>query len=395
LFRKILLILLAYIPLLYFGACTEGPSDLGSGLLSPDLINLDSLDSSRDSLSQTSSSHVIVLPIGSSDMLLLGKYKSNTASTLLSFYFGLADSIRTNISNYTVSSATVRMYVDYRIGDPYTAFSLEAKEIKYGGYWTSAGFTSDSLSSLDPYLGRTVFSGQPTFGTDSLMTFTISNDLVRDWLIAEVDTSIPPDNGILVSPTNNNGILGFVSVNSITQSDKLPILQVALLSNSGGWTDTLNFIPSQDLSVVKGNLPEGDNENLYVQSSVMINSVIKFNLNKLPQHAVINKAVLQFTPTDSSYIGSGTTDGIIVYPIIDSTKVDTILSSGITLLKSGNVYSGDIAAIVQNWISVGYNNGLLIRSANPYQGIDRFVLKGSNAPDAEKPRLIITYTNKL
>jgi len=390
LFRKILFLLFVTISTLYFNACTDDPSSIGSALLNQDIINLDSLDSYKDTLTQTSSSHIFVIPLGYSDMLLVGKNGSTEAYTLLSFYLGMPDSIKNYFlsGSLSVLEAKVELVVNYKVGST-AGFSFTANQIN--NTW-STGFTSDSLAALTT--SGTNSASSITLSNDSVLTFNLDTALVHSWLTAEADPNIIADNGIILKPVSTGGIIGFNSVTSST-SNSIPLMRVVV--NKAGWSgvDTLSFIPAIDVGAVKGSIPTGNTENIYVQSGVTINSVLKFSLNKIPEHAIINYAELElFTDTTANIVGSSYSNSIGAYIITDSTKQDSA-SSSITLTRSGDYFKGNIAYFIQNWISTKNNNGLLLKTGAPLDGVELFTLKGSNASDPlKRPRLKITFTNK-
>lgn len=389
--RKILLLFISLITF-YISACrSDEPTATGADFLGQDLINLDSLDSFEDTLQQISSSHISIAPLSNSDMLLVGKNNLNTASTLISFYFGMPDTLINYIKDgsLVVQKAYVDLYVTYKLGTPTPGFNFTAHEVTK--YWTPK-FTSDSLQGLTYNNENAIISPLTFTQGDSTVNFEISPALVSKWFTAEADPAIPADNGLLLSPQSATGILGF---NSTTASvGNFPMLSVVVSKEGWGRTDTLSFVPAIDLSVVQGIVPTGNPENIYVQSGVFINSYLRFDLSKVPKKAVINYAELELTrDSTASVVGAVYTDAMIASLLTDSTKKDSSISS-ISLFRSGNLYKGNIAPFVQYWISTDNNHGILLRAGSNFDGVDLFAIKGSNAAPVERPRLKIIYTNK-
>lgn len=389
--RKILILFISLLSI-YLSACrSDEPSATGADLLNSDLINLDSLDSYKDTLQQISSSHLASGTLSNSNMLLLGKNNLNEASTLLSFYFGMPDTLLSYISagSLKVEKSFIKLYVNYKLGTPTPGFSFTAHKITDNWY---TGFTIDSLASLGFEPGN-VASNITLTENDSTVAFDVDTALVNSWLVAEASSAIPADNGILLTPQSVNGILGFHSITGL--SDNVPTLYVVV--SKEGWSsfDTLLFSPAIDLSVVKGSLPSGNSEDIFIQSGVFINSYLRFDFSKLPEHAIINYAELELTSdTTARVFGYTFTDALIASLLADSTKKDSGISN-ITLSRSGNLYKGNIAAFVQYWISTNTNNGMLLKAGAPLEGADLFAVKGSNAADpVKRPRLKIIYTNK-
>lgn len=399
-FRKLLLMSVVVFSSIYFSACTDDPSELGSALVSQDLVGLDSLDSYKDTLPQTSSNYKFETSLGASQMLLLGKNTANgvtnEAYTVLSFYFGLQDTIKTYLlsNSLKVVSATIELDASYKIGNPVPGFSFTGHKVNKG--WTAAGFIIDSLDRIEPDYGNNSITGGPRFSNnDSTMVFDVDTALVQYWLLAEADPGLPYDNGILLKPVSSGGILGFNSISS-GYADKVPVLTVKV--NKAGWDSvrTLTFTPAVDISVVKGDVPVST-ENIFLQTSVLLNSILKFDLSKLPEHAVINYAQLELTAdTNLTVKGDNYTDALYASLFSNASHPDTTVTGNIALNRSGVVYKGNITSFVQKWISTKENNGILLRTVDlNNRGVDMFAIKSSTAADpAVRPRLKIIYTNK-
>ena len=374
-------------------SCSEDPSSIGSPFLTKDLINLDSLDSFKDTLPQFSYTYKHVIPLGFSSTLLLGIRGNNVATMLLSFNISLPDTIKTDILNnaLTVSSAKVQLYKNYNYGDSTAPIDYSVHSISSTTPWTSTGFTVDSLPKLQ-YDAADVSSNKSF--TDTLYQFNLDPVLVKNWLNIYAN-SLTPDNGIVVIPTQNSSkIIGFYALTPAT-SVNIPYLVVVLNKPGVYSNDTLKFSTTSDLSIISGNPPQNQTENIFVQSSVELESRIQFNLSKVPQHAIINYAELQLTiDTTKSVFGSSYSDQLAAYYILDSTHIDSSTNQ-VTLNRSGPLYKGNITSYVQTWLSTKINEGIQIKSGAYDTGLELWALKGSSAADPSKrPRLKIIYTNK-
>ena len=189
-------------------------------------------------------------------------------------------------------------------------------------------------------------------------------------------------------------ILGFQAKTSFKTNQ--PELHV-VIDKLGVYTDTLTFFPEADVSVVDGNLPAVGPQNIAVQSGLVVNSKLWFDVSSLPKDAIINSAKL-FLKTDSLLTIKGTNliDAVLVNDIEDSTTklIDSTLSQE-NLLPSGNSYTGFITTFVQTWLNTGKNEGMLLSPSGGINGVDLFVFRGSNAKVfADRPRLEIIYTTR-
>jgi hypothetical protein len=388
---KILSAIVLTFIILNFVSCSEDPSSIGSAFLTRDLINLDSLDSFKDTLPQFSYTYKHIIPLGFSSTLLLGAKGDNVATMLLSFNIVVPDSIKTDLLNnaLVVSSSTVQLYKNYNYGDStapidYTVHSVNSP-------WTSSGFTFDSLPGLQH--DAEDVSTNRSF-TDTLCQFNLSTALTLKWLNIYANSQTP-DNGIVVIPQNSGKIIGFYALTPATDVN-IPYLVVVLNKPGVYSNDTLKFSTTSDLSVISGNIPQNPPENIFVQSSSELESRIQFDLSKVPQHAIINYAELQLTiDTTKSVFGSSYSDQLTAYYITDSTRIDSSSVSQVTLNRSGSLYTGIITHYVQNWLSTKINEGIQIRAGAYDTGLELWALKGTNASDPSKrPRLKIIYTNK-
>jgi hypothetical protein len=373
-------------------SCSEDPSSIGSPFVKRDLINLDSLDSFKDTFPQFSYTYKHIIPLGFSSNLLLGIKGNNVATMLLNFNIVVPDSIKADLlkNALVISSATVQLYKSYNYGDStahldYTVHSINTP-------WTSTGFTVDSLPNL-LYDAADVGSNRTASG-DTLYQFNLSTDLTLKWLNIYANSQTP-DNGIVVIPQSTGRIVGFYALTSTTTVN-IPFLVVVLNKPGVYQNDTLKFSTVADLSVITGNPPQNQTENIFVQSSVELESRIQFNLSKVPQHAIINYAELQLTiDTTQSVFGSTYSDQLTANFITDSTNIDSLSTSSVTLNRVGSLYTGNITSYIQNWLSTKINEGIRIRSGAYDTGLELWALKGSNASDPSKrPRLKIIYTNK-
>lgn len=377
-------------------SCSEDPSSIGSAFLTKDYINLDSLDSYKDTLPQYSYTYKHVIPLAYSNSLLLGQKGNNVATTLLAFNFIIPDSIRTDLKSNSlqVTSASVQLTKFYTYGDSVAGtIDFTAHTINASTPWATT-FTIDSLQNnkiqwdaQDVILSKSL--------TDTLYNINLQTKVALDWLTNYANSSTP-DNGLILVPQNSSKIVGFYALTAYADVS-IPYLTV-VLSKPGVYTaDTLKFTTTADVSVVSGNIPQNQNENIYVQSSVTLESNLRFDLSKVPPHAIINYAELQLTiDTTQSLFGSPfTTDQLLAYYITDSTRIDSSLTNEIPLSRSGSLYKGNVTSYVQNWLSSKINEGIQIKANTYGTGVELWALKGSNASDpAKRPRLKIIYTNK-
>jgi hypothetical protein len=369
-----------------FFRCSDEPTSIGKDLPGLNTINLITLNSSEDSLVQSSSYfHPKDVRLSSASSIMLGKSDNVTSSILIRFNITLPDSIIEDINNtsITVTNALMNLTQIYRFGEETAPFDFTVHKVTSN--W-SIDFTEDSVVQYD--ITDSKISADVN---DSITTVNVNNQLLQDWLKISADTSLSGNYGIYIRPADNSQkILGY---QAITQAfTNVPYIRV-VIEKQGAYTDTLTFTSSADLSVVEGEIPSISNENILVRSGFVINSKLSFNLSPVPENTVVNKAELVlFLDTLETKVGTSYNQSLQAYFLFDSTNTDSISSSSISLSKSGNTFRGEITPFVRAWLNNNNNNGLLITTASPLNGVELFVIKGSAASLSNKPLLIITYT---
>lgn len=376
--------------LIILNACSDTPTDLGSELLNPDFINVLLFDSQKDSSFQTSNSFKKVIPLGTASRVLLGKTDNLTAHTLFLFTFIISDSIKNLVKNDSLSilSAKIEMTYAYTYGDKNAAFDYTVHKITSN--WVSSTFTADSFQSSNFTYEANDLSSERNAG-DSLYTFTIDPNIVKDWMKSQVDTLVK-NYGILLSPSpSTDKIVGFVAFNPEISNDTKVKAVVQRVGSSV--TDTLTAFILSDAHVVLGEniVPP---EKMIVQAGVTSQSYLYFDLSKIPENAVINyaKLTLQLDSLESKF-GSGYTNSLRAFLVTnsDSMKVNEDLVE--SLFRVENRFEGNISAFVRYWLNQKDNQGILLKAGNDINGVEKFILKGSTFPDYnERPKLEIVYT---
>lgn len=387
-YKKLSLLLIGILAIALY-SCSENPVSIGLGLLKNDYLNVKEIDSYTDSLKQSSSYAKYTIPItGSTISLLIGKAANVTGSTLTEFSISLQDTVMTDILSgaATVAYAGVTLYPNYVFGD--SNLSMDFTVNKISNDWTSAGVDADSLNSLG--LSQTDLSSNRVF-TDSLITFNLDKSYVLNILKYASDSTLGRDHGIYFRPTNNSKKV--VGLNSLTDASTYTTLEVVIVK-PGDYSDTVVFTPWQESSIVTGTLPVVSPQDIVVQSGLVINSRLFFNVSAIPKNSLINYANLTLTlDTVSTVVGSSYPNSLTVLLLTDSLARAYDSTQSITLSRSGNTFQGNIASYVQNWNDKGINEGLLIEVTSQIDGLELFAIKGSNAADRTlRPRLQITYT---
>ena len=200
--KNISLLFISAISIFLIVSCNDSPTDLGTKFLSQDGVEVLKLDSSIDSIQQSSYSFKKVFNLGTSSQLLLGKAENITTHVLLKFVFAIPDSIKNELTlrNLTVIDSYVEMFRNYSFGDSNAAFDYAA--YKVNERWSSSTFNADSFAFLD-YDNTVDLSSNRTTENDTMYSFHLDTTLTSSWLQNYVDTTLASNHGILLSPTDN------------------------------------------------------------------------------------------------------------------------------------------------------------------------------------------------
>ena len=371
---------------LVFFECSDEPTSIGD-IPPRNTIGLITINSNDDSLSQSSSyHHTKDVKLSTASRLLIGRINDEiNASILIKFETSLPDSIKDDILNdsITVTSAVMEFKQVYSFGEENAEFDFTVHKALEN--W-SIDITEDSMVQVDPAdskLSREV--------NDSITTITLNNQLLQEWLDITADTSLSGNYGVHIIPTGlTQKVLGYRAITSTFTN--VPFIRVEIVK-PGAYTDTISFFSTADLTVMKGTIPSVSSENIIVRSGFVINATLAFDFSNIPENIIVNKAELILTlDTLETKAGSPYIPSLQAYFLFDSTNTDSVSSSSIRLSRFSNIFTGQITSYVRAWLDNINNQGILLTSTDPLNGVERFVIKGSNAPASVKPLLRITYT---
>ncbi|MGD0339184.1 MAG: DNRLRE domain-containing protein [Bacteroidota bacterium] len=365
--------------------CSDNPSSLGIDLIpQEDFLNVDTLTvySTTERLYQ--SRH----PLGSSQTIAVGRAESLEAYVLISFL-----SMPDTMAGSTVNSVELTLFPNYIIGDSTGTVSFDVCELMSG--WSESSFTWDSLAIL-PFDGTVVgsFTGAVT-DSDSVVV-SISPQLISKWFSNAAN--ILPTYGLLLKPNRpaapGQVIRGFESF----QGTRIPYIRIIATQNSQ--IDTFTLSTGYDTYVVNGSPVVDPLKSIYIQPTLGYNTLLTFDVSKLPRDALIHQAIMELTSSSGySFYSRPTTDSVLATFIVDSTaQSDFYDSSPPISTRTGNVYSMNIATMVQRWGRGFPNQGVRIKAYDDYRGsyslgtVNPFIFYNSKSDISLRPRLKILYS---
>ena len=379
-----------------FISCNQDPTSVGSNLVSEqDQFTFNQLDSYQSDISQKSSWSQVTPKLGTSNYILLGKTSYAESSLLLLYDIYVPDSLLTRLKagELLVKSASMKMIPRYTLGDKSAPFDFSIYQVR--SPWTEIGFNRDSLSQLS--YDQSDIKSNLTM-TDTTLNFDLSTNAVKEWLMRKADSTAAPKNyGIIFKPKpSTQKILGFLGIIGTSSSNE-SMLNIILERPSTGYKDTINVSPYEDVHVVTGSLPTASSD-FYLEGGYMLKSKLFFDVSSLPKNSIVNKAILDLTVDESQSLdGSLKSDSMYVQLLADSTTMKLTGDStySVLLVRTGNVFSGDISWIVQKWLSGVSNQGIIMSLVDEYTSAARIAFYGSKDPNkALRPKLKITYMQK-
>jgi hypothetical protein len=352
------------------------------------------IDSYSNSFGQTFTSfQKDSLFFGSSDKILLGSYKNISSEVLLAFLILLPDSIEEQLTNdeAVLKSSWIEMYPNYWIGDR-NNFSFSVHNINT--HWNPIELNQDTINDIHASLGPNILDLVNYTLADTVIKFSIDNELVENWVRRSFDETYPEGNGILLAPLSNTGIAGFQALSSFPLYS-YPILHLEF-EKEGEFIDTVLAVPKIDIHIPTGERLPDPNNDVLLQSSIGVRGKLKINLEKVPRNIIIEKAILElFVDEANTFEGTIKTDTVTVNYLNKYEDV-TINESyeNCFLVKQQNKYSGEIKQFVQRWIDGQPNEGMEVKLSDESRSAGAISFYNSTHPDESlRPRLTIYYAS--
>jgi hypothetical protein len=375
-------------------ACNDDPTSVGDALIpNGDRITFQKIDSYSNNLTQTFSTfQKDSLFYGTSQRVLLGSYKNLSIDMLIDFGILFPDSIKDGLNNkeITLKSSWIEMKPNYWLGDK-SHFEFSVKEINQS--WTSNDFNNDTLNAVKSSLGNEILVQDSYSFSDSLIKFSIDEQVVNKWVLHVASNSLVSNNGLYFSPISNTGIVGFQAIARFIKSDYISLNMI--FEKQGVILDTIKAVQSLDLHVVTSTEPEKNENSLVLQSSSSVRGKLWFDVSSVPANAILNKATLNLYIDElNTEIGSIKTDTVAISFFENRTENIIKKEYGIAaLLKKDNSYSGDIRRFVQRWVNGENNEGMQVRLSDEERSANKIAFYKSNYQvDSLRPRLTIFYT---
>ena len=376
-------------------SCTDDITSIGKDLLSnKDIIDILFINSEEGAFEQQSKYYTDSLSLTTSSMILLGKHDNVESTMLMKFLIFLPDSIKDAVNDGTlqVLNSTMEIVPIYTYADKSNFFDFNVHKINSS--WKSLTFDKDSLLSLN-YDDIDLSSNRNY--TDTLISLDFDKELTQEWLnYSAADDQANNNNGIYFNyEASSDKVVGFPAI-SYSEDNKLARLKI-VVEVPGSFTDTVEVEVTSDVHVVLGDLPIGNQENIFIQGGIVVRANLMMDVSQIPDNTIINQATLKLSYDESeSLIGTKTSDSLGVAALSDyeANILDETLPP--TLMKrEGSVYTGDITRFVQSWVSNQENYGLQIFLVNEITTVNKVALKGASPTDPNlKPYLEIIYTSK-
>ncbi len=379
---------------LFIVGCSDAPSPIGVDQLGNDLLKIRVIDSQSDTLTQTSASFRKISPLGASAFVLLGNALGVKADMLLQFNLNFDETTVNALKKDSIllSSARIVLKKVYAIGDSTQSFPVAmVNGYRVTSSWDPLKVKADSLPNID--ISSDILSAKPA--PDSLYYFGVRNDLALQWMKNSYDTVNFKNDGLMLrAETATPYLIGFQGFSST--GENAPKIELTFKYLATNKDTTISFRTLSDAHVVHGGTPALQADEIIVQSGTAIESRIYFDLTKLPANVFINNAELILTADSTKQrIGNSALNGLLVSIFDDLTNDSTFTKNALyntNMYLSKGRYSGNLTTVLRQIYLSKKNYGFLISTSNSIEGLETIYLKGSNATEALRPKLIITYT---
>lgn len=378
-----------------FVSCNDDISSIGNDLLpNQDIIDILFINSEEGAFEQQSKYYTDSLSLNTSSALLLGKHDNVESTMMMKFLIFLPDSIKEAVNDGTLEilSSTMEIEPIYTYADKSNYFDFNVHKINSS--WNSLTFDKDSLSSLS-YDDNDLSSNRNY--SDTLISFDFDKELTQDWLkYSAAEEQASNNNGVYFNfEASSDKIVGFPAI-SYEEDGKLARLRI-VVEVPGNFLDTMVVEVTSDVHIVLGELPVGNQENIFIQGGIVVRSNLMIDVSQIPDNTIINRAILKISYDESeSLIGTKTSDSLGVASLVDyeANILDETISP-VLMEREGSIYSGDITRLVQGWVSNQENNGFQIFLVNEITTVNKVALKGASPADPNlKPYLEVIYTSK-
>lgn len=390
LFNKIITLVIVVACLSTIQSCENNPNDLGLEFIVSDTLNTKLLDSNKDSILITNNNFKKYSNTFPSPYLLIGSYQQNGA-TFTSKGFARTLGVSDAYASATVLSARIKINYasyDYRDSTGTVGFNIYSLLKQYN--FTT--ITKDSIS--DANIGTTLLGSYNGTITDTNSIYiTFDNSTAKNWLEYAADTNYAQKNfGIALVPNaSSNTIKGFGGYFN-GASNLTP--QVIIVANKNNKTDTLSF-PLETVSFPDVINPYIPADRIVVQNGISFNSIINFDLAKLPPRVIVNDAYLRLKiDLPNSSLKSISSKTMQFSMMTDTTTKTNDATSYETLLEDSMTVSIHLTPYFQKWnYGTAVNYGVLLRNVYNVLNLDRFIFYGPGVQDTTlRPKLLIRYT---
>jgi len=365
--------------LFILAGCVNEPGIVGSGLVpGGDFLRTDSLV-----LRPRTSFSVLTVPDTVNSLqtvVAIGKtpFAEAWGITLFENFGGIYDSI-------AVLTAELRLQTSFHQGDSagqvtlavrkalktWAAHSITYADLRAPGFYAAPPLSTHDLGSV----GDTVDIAIP-----------LDTALVSSWFRSD---STNPNYGIVLEPTNNTVIKGFIN----------PRLVITYIPAGTSDPDTVTFASANgNYGFVLGGIDTSafqDSVAVHVRAGAASRAILGFDITGLPPHSAIHRALLEVSADESLFDRSSNMRDSLMATFRD--QLGFILQFEELSTAGGNgserVYTFNVTSFVQFWVQGTGIPEIGLRAVAERNGIEGFVLHGSAAADStRRPRLRILYS---
>ena len=288
--------------------------------------------------------------------------------------------------------------------------SLGASPLNFSGFYATKSWLADSLTFSDLTTPGIYYSNTnpivqaPVRDTSGWVTLILDADTASTWFRSNTDTTDMND-GIVLQPKSTDLMESYYSFNTLDPA-MCPVLEITYMKSGVTATYTHSYGASRYVADVSpppsvqknGKLLVSSDSAILVQDGISYYGDIPFDTLHLSPRTLLYGAVLELTLKSSS--PSISHDSLIAFQAKSDGSPDiyNYADYGTPYTdRSNRVYKFNVRNLVAQWIKGTTSPELIITGAYDGLSFDLFTLwgPGSATQPALRPRIILTYYNKL
>ncbi len=404
--KNYIFIFIAFIGVLFLGACNDLPTNIGYPL---DTLYLEAISSSTLPLVSSTKTYYNRLDGNwPNPIMLVGKAKDVESYSFLRFGTTKIDTFQ-YVQESEIISSKLRLYPNrYSFGD-----SLTTGAADFGLYETiKAMGDSTTFDTIIAKGGISAYFNPTELGSftgkidlkDTIPPIIIelnSQKIIKKWLDMAKDVTSAEalyKNGITLAPRSNSKV-----INRFASNFDSSRFEVVFNNSKKGRIDTIH-ISLQTVSNYSNTTIDLNDSSMYLQYGVSLRGLLSFDLSMIPKYASVISSELEITfDSTRSYYANYGTDTTFSAGDFTNIYIKKPITPYLALRKAGTdkYIFPSITSAIERWVRKDGKGTIQLipqrntSAATEYIYLDRSVFFGQDAKDIDKrPKLKVIYSRR-